>query len=117
MAWNPKNFAWEEQGALIDALGQGRPATIEWSCGNVKEIPVGSHVFLIRLGSDPRGLIASGFTTAEVIEKTHWSAAKARAGKMARFVKIHFDVLARSPLIRRFELDNGIFKGFSLHYS
>lgn len=112
LAWNAKKTPWEDQKQINETLARGQSATVEWSCGTVKRIPVGSRVFLIRLGADPRGLVASGSTTSEVFEKAHWDQARARAGKMARYVRIRLDVLSLTPLIHRFELDDERFRGF-----
>src|SRR5262249_11337981 len=36
-----------------------------WSTGNRQDLPIGSRVFLLRQGKDPRGIVASGFALSE----------------------------------------------------
>lgn len=40
----------------------------DWSCGNNKRIKAGDRLFLIRQGSEPRGMVASGSALTDVFE-------------------------------------------------
>lgn len=40
----------------------------DWSCGNSKKIKLGDRLFLIRLGTEPRGLVASGRSLTDVFQ-------------------------------------------------
>lgn len=106
LAWNPKRFAWTTLDEQIRAVSAHGSADDRHSCGGVKSIPVGSRFFMIRLGIEPRGLIAAGRTISDVLEGPHWDADRAAQGDMANFVNIRFDTLSREPLIRRIELDS-----------
>jgi len=58
-----------------------------WSTGNRRNIPIGSRVYLVRLGREPKGIIASGWTASEVYPDKHWDRAKRDAGEEAYYVE------------------------------
>jgi hypothetical protein len=112
LAWNPKNFAWDRLDEEVKEVSEKGGASSWWSTGSVRNIPVGSRVFLIRLGVDPRGIVGSGYTTGEVTDQEHWQPERRAAGDRMNRVPMRFDVLARSPLIRRAELEGQQFAGY-----
>ena len=112
LAWNPKNFAWDRLDQEIGEVAEKGGASSWWSTGSVRNIPVGSRVFLIRLGVDPRGILGSGYTTGEVADQEHWQPERRAAGDRMNRVPIRFDVLVRLPLIRRAELEGKQFAGY-----
>ncbi|MCR4894865.1 MAG: hypothetical protein K5911_09050 [Eubacteriales bacterium] len=63
----------------------------KWTCGANKSIVPGDRIFLIRLGEEPKGMIASGYAVSPVFEGTHWDPDKRVAGIEARRVYIRFD--------------------------
>ena len=112
LAWNPKNFAWDRLDEDVKEVAEKGGASSWWSTGTVRNVPVGSRVFLIRLGVDPRGIVGSGYTTGEVTDQEHWQPERRAAGHRMNSVPIRFDVLVRSPLIRRAELEGQQFAGY-----
>jgi hypothetical protein len=66
---------------------------MNWASGNTKTIPIGSRVILLRQGVDPRGIIATGWTTGEVEELPHWDHERADRGDVANFVWFAFEDL------------------------
>lgn len=46
---------------------------------------------MIKLGSEPRGIVASGIAITDVFEGTHWDSEKNAMGKKARRIYIQFD--------------------------
>ena len=93
--WNPKNFKWDDQiygyNELRNDISQIRYAYGKWSCGVNKSICRGDRIFLIRLATKDRGIVASGYAETDVFEGTHWDEKKAEAGKTARRIVIRFD--------------------------
>jgi len=63
----------------------------KWTCGGTKAIQPGDRIFLIRLGVNPRGIVASGHAISPVFQGTHWDQEKAAHGKKANIVYIKFD--------------------------
>jgi 5-methylcytosine-specific restriction protein A len=104
VTWKPEHFPW---GGLQDELAKIRrkgSSSNFWSVGNRREIEVGTRVFMIRQGSEPRGLVGSGWTTSMVEKKDHWDQNKAARGEKARYIGIHFDVLQDTPVVSIKEL-------------
>ncbi|MEW6234126.1 MAG: HNH endonuclease [Candidatus Omnitrophota bacterium] len=84
LTWNPKRFNWDN---LQDILNQGFYSG-RWSCGNTKKIVKGDRVFLIKLGKEPRGIMASGWATRDVYNDKHWN-----LDAEASYIDVHFDNL------------------------
>lgn len=92
--WNQEKWDWtglygyEE---LIEDIDQVGYAFSKWTCGTTKSISVGDRIFLVKLGSNPKGIVASGYAATEVFEGTHWDEDKKKAGKRARRIVIKLD--------------------------
>jgi 5-methylcytosine-specific restriction enzyme A len=84
-----------------------------WSIGNRTDLPVGSRLFLMRLGEHPKGLIASGWSASPPIRRPHWDAERAAAGDMLPMVRAEFDVLGGLPLVSLDELSQPLFADFA----
>lgn len=93
LTWNPNKWDWKAQDDFQDCLveleEQGRCAD-RWSCGNNLSISPGDRLFLMRLGKEPKGIVASGYATSGVYEDEHWEAGH---GGKAFYVCLRFDVL------------------------
>lgn len=87
--WNPKRWTWEtleEEIEEVNAIGN-YPET--WSCGVNKSINQGDRAFLIRVGTEPKGIMGAGFVTSEPYIGEHWSG----DGREALYVDINFETL------------------------
>ncbi len=98
LTWNPKKWHWDNLAQTIDLLRDGVPVERRWSCGNRQSIPLGSRVFLLRQGIEPKGVVASGWVTREPFEAPHWDAAAAAAGKTARYILFTADSVLNSEV-------------------
>lgn len=100
LTWNPKRWPWseglysfEEMKQEFDQLG----FTIsKWTCGVTKSIQEGDKVYLIRLGTEPRGIIARGIALSQVFSGTHWNASAAGKAREANRIFVKFDRLCNS---------------------
>ena len=106
LTWNPENWTWNDLNVDQESIRSSGRLERRWSCGNTKGIAVGSRVFLVRLGPDPRGLIGSGRVHKASFEDAHYDEARAARGDTAFFVGVHFDYLSESPIISMDELQN-----------
>jgi hypothetical protein len=68
-------------------------ATIPWSTGVRRTLPLGSRFFLMRLGEEPKGIVGAGTTITEPYEAPHWDAGKAANREHIRYVTLAFDSL------------------------
>jgi 5-methylcytosine-specific restriction enzyme A len=91
--WNPNRSPWKElpKEAIETAAGTAVPS--RWSCGVTKKISVGDRVFLVRLGVEPKGIIASGWVTKAPYLDEHWEFEKAQSGKQSLFVLCEWERL------------------------
>ena len=74
--WNPLNWSWEEHGyaAEIARTASGEIVSDTWSL-NIRRsgVSIGDRCFILRQGSDMRGIVASGTFTSEIYIGPHYS--------------------------------------------
>ncbi len=90
--WNPKRWDWENLEDDIEQVELTGKTKNRWSCGNTKSIQVGDRIFLVKLGTEPKGIIAAGFATTTPFEEKHWTG----ENRQALYIDIDFDVLLNS---------------------
>lgn len=88
LVWNPNRWHWDENDLeqAVLSVQNGEVVSDRWSCGRTRKIKRGDHVFLIRLGKEPRGIFGSGIVTKEPFEAPHW----AETGRNAFFVEFRY---------------------------
>ncbi|PRZ08601.1 uncharacterized protein DUF3883 [Isoptericola sp. CG 20/1183] len=91
MTWNPARYPqfgdnWDDELAATEAGGLTEG---QWSVGNRRSIPLGQRAYLLRQGPEPRGIIASGWTTTEVFEEEHYD----DPSRQAHYVEVVWDQL------------------------
>ncbi|MCL6272153.1 AAA family ATPase [Sansalvadorimonas sp. 2012CJ34-2] len=64
LTWNPKHFALGGEGSEDGSLNYNVGDEITWFCNSKKPVS-GDTIYLIRLGEEPRGLIARGTVVQE----------------------------------------------------
>ena len=88
-AWNPKKWDWTHLEETIDQLEQTGRVSERWSCSSHKSIRPGDRAFLVKLGTNPKGIIGSGFVSTEPFLAKHWSG----KNKLVPRVMLDFEVL------------------------
>lgn len=111
LTWNPKRWHWWND--FDEVLEERRPDGsffMSWSCGNNKRIREGDRLFLIKLGKEPKGIMASGWAASSPYVGRHWDKTKRAAGKTALYVDAVFDTLLNpdEKILPRKELSRGI---------
>ncbi len=93
--WNEERWHWNDSlngyKELMNDISQIRHAYCKWTCGVNKSIQLGDRIFLIKLGSAPKGIVASGYAATGVFEGTHWDSEKKEQGRKARRIFVDFD--------------------------
>jgi len=89
LLWNPKRWTWDTLEQDIEQLDLTGKCSERWSCGNIKTIQQGDRIFLLKLGTKPKGLIAAGFATSTPFTQKHWD----RENREALYIDIDFEVL------------------------
>jgi len=116
LTWNSKKTYWFEDQLIQWDQTFAKSGKLnkrgDWSCGvTTKSIRSGARVFLIKLGSEPRGIVASGYAISEPYKDRHWL----QEGKQAWYVDVKWDV-ALDPREAIFELEK-LKKKVSDHYN
>lgn len=93
LTWNPDEKPWTEIEESIEEIRKYGVSSVRWSCGVTKKIVPGDRVYLIKLGKKPRGIIASGITTSDVKEGSHWRKKWNRKQKKALYVNVDFNTI------------------------
>jgi 5-methylcytosine-specific restriction protein A len=99
-------YAWRDLRADIRRLRARGVLQTDWSCARSKRIRAGDRFFLLRQGVEPRGIVASGWTTSDWYEGPGWR----RAGAPCNYVDIAFDVVldaSSEPILPREALAHG----------
>lgn len=95
--WNPKRWQWDGRYdgylEMKHQIAQVGRSFATWSCGVNKSIKAGDRIFLIRLGVEPRGIVASGYAATNVFEGLHWDSVRAANGDSCRRIYIEFDMI------------------------
>lgn len=111
LTWNPARWQWDDLRECIKEIEARGYYKDSWSCGVTKKIRPDDRVFLIKLGAEPRGIVASGWAVSEVYEDQHWDRQARAKGKTALYIDVHFDTILdpEKELFPRAWLDNGIY--------
>jgi 5-methylcytosine-specific restriction protein A len=92
--WNPKQWEWKDLALRANENASGKIISERWSChANSKRIEKGDRAFLIRLGEEPKGIIASGWTTSAPKLGLHWKQEKAAKGEETFFADCEWERL------------------------
>ncbi|MGL5409280.1 MAG: hypothetical protein ACRDAP_11315, partial [Shewanella sp.] len=71
LTWNPDQFSTDGDGSATGLLDYHEGDEIRWSCRS-KQPQSGDTVYLIRLGKEPRGIIAKGVVTQAPFSDSDW---------------------------------------------
>jgi 5-methylcytosine-specific restriction protein A len=77
--WNPKRWIWETLIQDIEQVDLTGRCSQSWSCGNTKSIQPGDRVFLVKVETEPKGIIGAGFATTEPFAERHWNGENKKA--------------------------------------
>jgi 5-methylcytosine-specific restriction protein A len=112
LTWHPARWRWTDLEQAVRDMASTGPVQFYWSIGNRTDLPVGSRLFLMRLGEHPKGIIASGLSTTLPASRPHWDADRAAVGDVLPMVRVEFDVLDGAPRVSLDELSQPPFDTF-----
>ena len=70
LTWNPARWSWGQMQEAVRATLKMQIHSERWSC-NAKKIHIGDRIALIKLGNEPRGIVAPGYVTSEPYDSEH----------------------------------------------
>src|SRR5438128_1682333 len=91
LTWNPNRWSWDTLSRDAQGSSDGDVIKDRWSSGNTKRIIPGDRLFLMRLGVEPRGIVASGWAMSEPAIGPHWDSERAANAETARYVDAEFE--------------------------
>lgn len=113
LSWNPKKWGWSDMRSDIAEVSRYGFFDMRWSSGVTKKIKPNDRVFLMKLGVEPRGIVASGWATSEVRPNIHYN----DKGRKALYVQVRFDTILehKSVFPIEFLLHGKLYK--SIHWT
>ena len=107
--WNPKRWPWKNLEENIEEINSTGSCKERWSCGNSKSIQINDRIFLMRVGVEPKGIMASGYVTSNPYNGRHYG----DSNKNARYVDVEFEMLLnpdKEPILTLDILEQGNLK-------
>ena len=92
LTWNPANWQWEEYEEWCTGTKEGKKYVIDWTCTS-KQPKIGDDVFLMKIGDQPRGIIAHGKIIKEPYKGLHYDPIKAAKDITSNHVKVEYDLI------------------------
>lgn len=87
--WNPKRWQWDTIESDIKQIDKNGVYHGRWSCGNSTSIQAGDRVFLIKIGTEPKGIIGAGFARTAPYPDWHWNG----ENRKTNYVEVDFETL------------------------
>lgn len=117
LVWNPDAYLFGEGEIddIVSTIEEYGAAYSDWSTGNTKKIQPGDRLFLLRTGVEPRGIVASGYSYADIAEEEHWNPEKQAEGQTTRFAEVQWDEFLdpdSEPILLKADLVNNSAIGF-----
>jgi len=91
LTWNPNRWKWDRLDEMVEEVKERGSCLDQWSIGRSKDIAPGDRFYLLHLGAEPRGIIASGWVSSEPESQPHWDGSEAST----LYVDIEYDSLHR----------------------
>ncbi len=92
LAWNPRRWDWKDLATEAIQTARGETVAGSWTCVS-KQVKEGDRLFLVRLGEEPRGIMASGWAQGVVQAGPHYDPALRAQGKQCQYVEYEFECL------------------------
>ena len=89
LTWNPNKWEWTNLDEMIEETTRLGSCLDQWSVGRSRDIAPGDRFYLLHLGAEPRGIMASGWIMSEPESKPHWDGSE----RSTLYVDIEYDGL------------------------
>jgi len=87
LTWNPRKYRWSENEYLdfVERTAQREGVIMDWSTGGrIGGVSSGDRVFMLRQGTQGRGIVASGTVVSEIYQDLDWDG----SGGLASYVDV-----------------------------
>jgi 5-methylcytosine-specific restriction protein B len=89
LSWNPKNWDWVTLADDRAKTRAGDVVTHDWRCASTAPRE-GDHVFLVRAGVEPKGIVALGSVARAPYNAPHYNPERAGAGDTTQYIDVDF---------------------------
>jgi 5-methylcytosine-specific restriction protein A len=96
LTWNPERYTLDQ---FRNYLSRASNDEETWSTGPRKELPVGSRLYLMRLGIEPKGIVGIGRCTGAVQQLPHWDPSRQKRGDTSNYASVSFDKIQEEPFL------------------
>ena len=103
LIWNHEYSHWDNIADAAQEIKERGVLAGRWSVGSRESIQKGDRLFLVRLGKEPKGIMASGRAASDVYPDTHWN--NSQTQKEALYVDINFDRILVPGIDRIINID------------
>ncbi len=90
LAWNPARWDWKDLSTEAARTLLGEHVRMHWRCMN-RHVQPGDRVFVVHLGREPRGIMASGLALSKPQGRAHSDRRRADRGEPASWIKCEMD--------------------------
>ncbi|MGV9012218.1 MAG: HNH endonuclease [Flavobacteriales bacterium] len=87
--WNPNRWNWDSLEQDIERLDRTGTWSLRWSCVNLSSVKPGDRIFLLKLGTEPKGLVAAGIAATAPYRAQHWGEEE----RVALYTSVDFEVI------------------------
>ena len=108
LTWNEKNWNWEKYDEWCLGTKSGALYIEPWTCKS-KQPKLGDHVFLLKTGNEPKGIVAHGTVVKESYEAPHYDNEKSAQGITLPHIDVEFDSIRNyktEPILKLEILDS-----------
>lgn len=90
LTWNEDKWTWNNYVEWSVGTKNGKTYVEPWSCSS-KQPAIGDHVFLMKTGTDPKGILAHGYVCKSSYESPHYDKERAANGDAIPHIDVEFD--------------------------
>src|SRR5688572_1154272 len=93
LTWNPAEFPYADLSQRAMENRAGARIVISWGAGTRREYTAGDRIFMLRQGTEPRGVFGSGTALGKVTQGPHFNQERAARGDQSYYVPVSLDTL------------------------
>ena len=92
LTWNQDKWEWKNYAEWSIGTKSGKTYIESWTC-NSKQPDLGDHVFLLKTGTEPKGIVAHGIVVKKSYDAPHYAVEKAAQGISSPHIDVKFDAI------------------------
>lgn len=90
ISWNELKWVWKNYDEICENTSNGEKIVEPWTFANT-HVKQGDRVFLMKLGQNPKGIIASGYAKSEIYKNDSFDPVKKAQREKTNHIEVEFD--------------------------